>query len=240
MAAQTEPEFILYDLACTKNECFSPAVWKIRMLLNHKQIPYKTVFLEFPDIAPTLSGFGISLAPGQSKYTVPAIHHLPTSTYLMDSTPIAAFIHSLHPLPPINLASDFGTEILAEMRTAAGPAWRISVTPREVGILSPRAEEYFRQTREPVMGPLEALLDGDKEERAWQEADKGLKAVGDKMRREGGPFVLGREVSLTDFSIAGHVQLARVVDEKIYERLVGYEGFRGIYEACGRWMERKD
>lgn len=56
MAAQTSPEVILYDLACTKNECFSPAVWKIRMLLSYKQIPYETVFLEFPDIAPTLEG----------------------------------------------------------------------------------------------------------------------------------------------------------------------------------------
>ena len=56
MAAQTTPEVILYDLACTKNECFSPAVWKIRMLLNYKKIPYETVFLEFPDITPTLEG----------------------------------------------------------------------------------------------------------------------------------------------------------------------------------------
>lgn len=61
MAAHAEPEIILYDLACIKNECFSPAVWKIRMLLNYKQIRYKTVFLEFPDIAPTLLGLYVSL-----------------------------------------------------------------------------------------------------------------------------------------------------------------------------------
>lgn len=49
-----EAQLILYDLACTKNVCFSPAVWRIRMMLNYKQLPYKTIFLEFPDIAPTL------------------------------------------------------------------------------------------------------------------------------------------------------------------------------------------
>lgn len=54
MASQTAPEIVLYDLACTKNVCFSPAVWRIRLLLNYKQIPYKTTFLEFPDIEPTL------------------------------------------------------------------------------------------------------------------------------------------------------------------------------------------
>lgn len=56
MATTTEPEFILYDLACTKDVCFSPAVWRVRLLLNYKGISYKTVFLEFPDIEPTLKG----------------------------------------------------------------------------------------------------------------------------------------------------------------------------------------
>lgn len=56
MAAQAEPEIVLYDLASTKNVCFSPAVWPIRLRLNYKQIPYRTVFLEFPDIEPTLKG----------------------------------------------------------------------------------------------------------------------------------------------------------------------------------------
>jgi glutathione S-transferase len=29
-------------------------VWRIRLLLNYKQIPYRTIFLEFPDIEHTL------------------------------------------------------------------------------------------------------------------------------------------------------------------------------------------
>ena len=52
--AEPEPEIILYDLACTKNISFSPAVWRIRLILNYKKIAYKTIFLEFPDIEPTL------------------------------------------------------------------------------------------------------------------------------------------------------------------------------------------
>ncbi len=54
MANEPENEIVLYDLACTKNTCFSPVVWGIRLMLNYKQIPYKTIFLEFPDIEPTL------------------------------------------------------------------------------------------------------------------------------------------------------------------------------------------
>lgn len=56
MASNIEPEIVLYDLANIKNVCFSPAVWRIRLLLNYKQVPYKTIFLEFPDIEPTLKG----------------------------------------------------------------------------------------------------------------------------------------------------------------------------------------
>jgi hypothetical protein len=47
-------EIILYDLACTKGVCFSPYVWKVRIMLNLKRIPYKTIFLEFPDIEGSL------------------------------------------------------------------------------------------------------------------------------------------------------------------------------------------
>lgn len=56
MATHNDPEIVLYDLACTKNICFSPVVWRIRLMLNYKRIPYKTIFLEFEDIEPTLQG----------------------------------------------------------------------------------------------------------------------------------------------------------------------------------------
>lgn len=61
MAAQTESEIVLYDLACTKNICFSPVVWRIRLMLNYKKISYRTIFLEFPDIEPTLKGLYVIL-----------------------------------------------------------------------------------------------------------------------------------------------------------------------------------
>lgn len=51
---EPEAQIVLYDLACEKNECFSPVAWRIRLMLNYKEIPYKTIFVEFPDIEPTL------------------------------------------------------------------------------------------------------------------------------------------------------------------------------------------
>ncbi len=54
MSDTKQPDIVLYDLACTKNVCFSPVVWRIRLMLNYKNVQYETVFLEFPDIEPTL------------------------------------------------------------------------------------------------------------------------------------------------------------------------------------------
>ncbi|KAL2670368.1 hypothetical protein Neosp_014835 [[Neocosmospora] mangrovei] len=247
MAGQIEPEIVLYDLACTKNTCFSPVVWRIRLMLNYKRIPYRTIFLEFPDIEPTLKGLG--LAPHDSgsgskhKYTVPAIQHVSTNTYIMDSPDIAAFLESTYPDPPLPLTSELGREIETKARSAVGPAFGASVMPREIHILSPRAQEYFRSTRESSLGRrLEDLLDVKKEEQAWAAVADKMRAVGELMltHKVDGPFVLGAQPSYTDFFIAGSLQSARVVDEVVFQRCIKYPGYHNIYEACLPYMQKKD
>ncbi|RDW56527.1 hypothetical protein BP6252_14131 [Coleophoma cylindrospora] len=248
MTTQAKPEIVLYDLACTKNVCFSPTVWRIRFMLNYKHIPYRTVFLEFPDIEPTLKGFG--LVPGESvsggpknKYTVPAIQHVSTSTYVMDSASIAPFLESTYPDPPVPLTSELGREIEAKARAVVGKAFYFSVMPREMDILSPRAQEYFRRTREASLGhPLEDLLNPEKEAQGWSAMGEDIRAVGELMltHKAAGPFVLGAQPSYTDFFIAGSLQSARMVDEGVFQRIAKYPGYKDIYEACLPYMEKKD
>ncbi|KAL2074250.1 hypothetical protein VTL71DRAFT_8028 [Oculimacula yallundae] len=247
MAAQPEPEIILYDLACTKRVCFSPIVWRIRLMLNYKRIPYKTIFLEFPDIEPTLEGLGLvhseSASGSKHKYTVPAIKHVPTNTYMMDSVPIAQFLETTYPDPSVPLTSELGREIEGKARAVVGATFRMSVMPREISILSPPAQKYFRHTREALLGHrLEDLLDVDKEEQTWNEMSDDIRAVGELMltHKADGPFVLGARPSYTDFFIAGSLQSARMVDEVVFQRMVIYPGYKEIYEACLPYMEKKD
>ena len=83
----------------------------------------------------------------------------------MDSDPIAQFLESTYPDPPVPLTSELGREIETKARAVVGRAFSTSVMPREIRILSPRAQEYFRRTREAWLGHrLEDLLDADKEE----------------------------------------------------------------------------
>ncbi|EMD96726.1 hypothetical protein COCC4DRAFT_199125 [Bipolaris maydis ATCC 48331] len=244
MATKTEPEIILYDLGSTKNVCFSPVVWRIRMMLNYKKLPYTTIFLEFPDIEPTLKELGIVPGPSAAgRYTVPAIHHVPTNTYLMDSVPIANFIETTYPEPPVPLTSELGCEIEAKARSVVGTTFRASVMPREMYILSPRAQEYFRRSREAMLGhPLEDLLDPEKEGQAWKAADSGTRALGELMltNKADGPFVLGAKPSLTDFFVAGNLQTARMVGEDVFQRFMEYPGYSEIYEACLPFMQKRD
>lgn len=193
--------------------------------------------------------FPSGLVPGESatgsknKYTVPAIQHLPTNTYVMDSALIAQFLESTYPNPPVPLTSELGREIEAKARAAVGPAFRTSVMPREINILLPRSQEYFRRTREASLGHrLEDLLEPDKEEQVWNAVGEGMRAVGELMQthKADGPFVLGARPSYTDFSITGSLQSARMVDERVFQRIIKDPGFKGNYEACLPYMEKKD
>ena len=186
---------------------------------------------------------GLVPSGSATKYTVPAIQHVPTNTYMMDSLPIAQFLESTYPNPPLPLTSELGREIEGKARAVVGTAFRTSVMPREIRILSPRAQDYFRRTREASLGHrLEDLLDPDKEEQVWSSVDEGMRAVGDLMRthKADGPFVLGARPSYTDFFITGSLQTARVIDEEVFQRVVKYPGYKEIYEACLPYMEKRD
>jgi glutathione S-transferase len=168
---------------------------------------------------------------------------VPTNIYMMDSLPIAQFLESTYPDPQVPLSSELGREIETKSRTVIGPAFYTSVMPREINILSPRSQEYFRRTREAALGrPLEDLLDLEKEEQTWKALDDSLRSLGDMMQthKADGPFVLGARPSYTDFFLAGSLQSARMVDEGVFQRNFKYHGFKEIYEGCLPYMEKND
>ena len=162
---------------------------------------------------------------------------------MMDSLPIAHFLESTYPDPPVPLTSELGSEIEAKARAVMGKVFRTSLVPREINILSPRAQEYFRRAREASLGHrLEDLLDVDKEEESWTAVGDCMRAVSELMQthKAEGPFVLGARPSYTDFFLTGTLQFARVVDEGVFQRNVKYPGYMGVYEACLPYMEKQD
>lgn len=179
----------------------------------------------------------------EPKYTVPAIYHVPTNTYMMDSVPISQFIESKYPDPPLQLTSELGSEVATKGRAVIGALYRLSSRPRELYILSPRAQEYFRRQVETATGKrYEDLLEPDKEDANWAKEDENIRSIGELMRtnKADGPFILGAQPSYTDFFVAGAMQCTRVIDEGVFQRNVKYPGFKDVYEACQPYMERRD
>ncbi|KAF9479952.1 hypothetical protein BDN70DRAFT_993116 [Pholiota conissans] len=68
---------ILWDIPSTIGP-WSSNTWKVRYCLNFKGIPYKTEWIEYPDIAPHCQRLGISYttikSDGMPYYSLPAIY----------------------------------------------------------------------------------------------------------------------------------------------------------------------
>lgn len=183
------------------------------------------------------------VTPSKSAYTVPTIHHIPTNTYVMDSIAISEFLESTYPSYPVPLRSELGRELEFKARGIGGVLFKTSILPREMNLITPRAQQYFRRTREAALGhPLEDLLDAEKEDAAWKAKEEDMQAVGELMttHKDEGPFVLGAKPSGTDFWIAGTLRAAKVVDEGVFARYVRFSGYKAVYEACLPYMEKKD
>lgn len=161
----------------------------------------------------------------------------------MDSAPIAEFLNTTYPSPALLPKTPLCTAIETKARSSLGAAFRTSLIPRELHILSPRAQEYFRRSREAELGQaLEALLDGGKEDAVWKSVGPHMREVGALMGTNSaeGPFLLGAKPCETDFFLVGVMEGARVVDEGVFERLCGIGGYRRVWEACKPWMEKND
>lgn len=158
----------------------------------------------------------------------------------MDSAAIAKFLESTYPDPPVLLSSPLSQETEPRVQRVLGEVYKTSLTPRESGILSPSAQDYFRRTREASLGhPIQELLSGNKENERWDAAEEELRATGGIISASGGLLVLGKKPYYTDFVIAGALQCARMIDEGVFERTVAFSGYGEIYEACVPFIEQK-
>ncbi|KZV79730.1 hypothetical protein EXIGLDRAFT_714809 [Exidia glandulosa HHB12029] len=158
----------LYDITSTLDPpCWSPNVWKIRLLLNYKQVPYTTKWISYPDIESTCLDLGAaptSTRPwdGQAFYTLPVIEDDARHPgVISDSSSIAEYIESNYPTPSVLPSSSRTLQacFVSYLATNLLPALRPLVIPAVHRILDQRGQEYYRRTREPQFGvALEKIL----------------------------------------------------------------------------------
>ena len=219
----------LYDLAAGDDSIrFSPYCWRIRMALAHKGLPVETIAWRFTDkqaIAPS----------GQGK--VPVL--VDGDQWLHESWDIALYLDHAYPDRP---------RLIAE--GAVGETWFIKhwseaslhpvlfrlIVADIHRILAPQDQEYFRTTREKMLGKRLEEVTGD---------GAALKAALEPLRRAvaGQDFIAGTAPAFADYIPFGALQWARCVTT--YDLLapddpVGlwFARMLDLYDGLGRRAKR--
>ncbi|KAF2098285.1 hypothetical protein NA57DRAFT_57446 [Rhizodiscina lignyota] len=234
-------EVILYDLPSKSGGCWSLNPWKTRLVLNYKGIPYKTQWVEYPDVAPLLKGFGIPPNKEGRPYTIPAAK-LDSNTYIMDSLAITKELEKRYPTPSLHLDSPIlpkAMQALGKVAEGTRPVWMAKVP---AALLNPPSAEYFLRTRSEQVG--QPLLEYGKEkggDQAWNNAEPAIKDLVALLKETDGPFFMGNEISYADFVITSALYFIRRIDEADYEKIVSHdESLVKLMDATAKYFERSD
>lgn len=191
-------------------------------MLNYKKIPYKTCWLEFPDIKPTFERLGIEHTlkdeKGQPYYTVPAITDSSTSTiiHVSDTWNIAMYLEKKYPDPPLFPPSSgslglqkFFKDGASELLAPDG-VFVPFMLPGTYDLLKEPSQIFFKETREKWYGKkIEECspAEGSKEmDDALKLARKRFDQLdgyfGEKASSEDGSLVMGNgQIVYADFVI---------------------------------------
>ncbi|KAJ7505487.1 glutathione S-transferase [Mycena galericulata] len=211
--ASNEP-IIFYDIPSTAPGCaWSPNTWKVRYALNYKGLAYKTVWVEYPDIADHCKSIGAEHTmirkDGTPYYSLPVIQDPKTGTIVSDSTSIIEYLDATYPDTPRVIPVGTRTlqksfQVAYDRATEAATQF---IIPAVAAILSPRSQEYFVRTREASF--RKKLSDiaptGEAHQKAWKEFEEGLGRI-DSWMKEEDLFIMGNIVSIADFLVAGELQ----------------------------------
>lgn len=228
--------------------------------MNFKGIDFKTEWLEYPDLAPTLKSLGVP--PNDSKdpeyytdYTSPAIQY-DDGSFGMDSIQIARELEKRYPSPPLHLDNPIVANFsLAKFQGPLVPHVVSKVLGR---LLSERSADYFRRTREDKFGMPLAQVDERATEERWEEAKDGVKELVDLLKKNGGPYILGETgkhyktilndecfgrnadeliVSYADFILVSFIAFLKRVDEEVFKRFIALDdSLEKVYKATEKWL----
>lgn len=161
------------------------------MALNYKGIPYKTIWVEYPDIAPLLQEKGVPVSQGGISYTLPSAS-FPDGTTIMDSLEIAKKLDELYPSHPV-FADD---PIIATVQEAASKSWQ-PIIPEMIhsvceNLLTDKSTPYFEETRSKWFGmPLAELNKTKGGPHNWENAKAPIQDLAALLKKNNGTYILG-------------------------------------------------
>jgi len=243
---------ILYDLPgnAAKYVAWSWNTWKARFVLNMKGLPYKTVWVEYPDIVDLYKKIGIestSTFGGKPYCSLPVIQDLATGAVVADSLKIAQYLDDTYPSTMPVLPA--GTRALQTMFVdVLTPKIGFAIFQRaaveSMLQLPPRSQEYFRRTREEWFGVrLEEMApEGEKRDALWKKTREVFAEVHKWMNAngEGRLFVMGDTPSFADAVLVSFMIYLKVIlgsDSKEWKDIMVSEDGRWakLLEFFAKW-----
>ncbi|KAK6948967.1 hypothetical protein Daesc_009039 [Daldinia eschscholtzii] len=235
-------EIVLFDLPSRPpNKTWSYNPWKTRFILNYKNLPYRTEWVEYPDI----KGKFQDHLPKADLYTIPTII-LPDGTWVTDSWTIAEVLEKKYPEPSIRLDSPYLPKIRAVLVDVLTALKGIYAPAVHNVLLNDASKEYFRRTREEAFGAtLEEVAKNEGGEKAWKAAQPALEKVTALLKENSdGPFLEGKNVGFADFAWASFLLFAQRMGDDVYQDALKYSGDASVHEklleAVKPWYERAD
>ncbi|KZS96341.1 hypothetical protein SISNIDRAFT_438083 [Sistotremastrum niveocremeum HHB9708] len=236
----------LYDIPAAKpNYPWSPNTWRTRFALNFKGLPYTTVWVEYPDIEPTMKKIGAKPTAknpdGSDQYTVPVIvdpnHPVDGSPVVIsDSDDIATYLDEKYPELPTLFPA--GTKALQTiyaqnfMEKVFYPPVMI-LLGEALPVFNPPSQKYFRETREKAFGKkMEELSPrGPGRDEPLKKAKEGLEGISAALEKSGvteTSWLTGNKPVYADFATAAAlIAIKRCAEEHIWDHIKSASG--------GRW-----
>jgi len=211
---------IFYDIPSSlANNAWSPNTWKARYALNIKGVPYKTQWVEYPDIealakkinAPATGTKG----DGSPMYTLPIINDPNTGKVVSDSFLIAEYLDATYPNGPTLFPAGTKPLVAAFESGVVGALGGVLMLQLAVScyILNPSSKEYFRRTREAAFGKkIEEFSPASQRDADVAKGKEGFAKVDEWLVKSGGKFVLGNTVSYADGVLAGWLTWFKATD----------------------------
>ncbi|TFY78069.1 hypothetical protein EWM64_g5940 [Hericium alpestre] len=229
MPSTPSQKLILYDIPSTSEiGAWSPNTWKARLVLNIKELPYETIWVEYPDIKPTCLRIGAAPTAtvqkpdgtSEAQYTLPVLQDPNTGAVISDSFDIAVYLEDTYPdtlalFPP-------GSRALLYLFSETwfekvGMALWFPLAIAGADKMHASSREYYVRTKSAIVGkPMtEFRPQGDAGEKVWTDALAALSQVRQWIDKNGtgdkAKYVLGETFSYGDVFIVGWLAYYRSI-----------------------------
>jgi len=235
----------LYDIPSTiPGNAWSPNPFKTRMALLFKGLPFKTEWVEYPDIGPRMKELGAEATAewedGSPRWTLPVTKDDTTGKVVADSWKIAMYLDDTYPDKPTLFP--FGVRAPVDFlhayffNTAIRPGLPIFLSETCVK-LNPPSEKIFRRAREAEfkLKMEEFAPPGPKRDAIWAAAKAGFDTFAAKYASNGDgtlPYFYGDKISYADLVVASFLWWIKVVLRSENPEWKKMEGWND-----GRWVK---